>query len=249
MKKTHLVIGLAVLLAVAIGAGYALRDKPASQNISTNTPSPTSTSQQVSSTGFNKQQHSLTESGSLWVIASKKRPLAKGYAPESLVTPKVLLRLSGSDEQMKVSSVMAPSLEALFAAAKNDGVTLRLSSAYRSEALQTQFYSSYVARDGQEAADKYSARPGTSEHQTGLAADIIPANDACHLQVCFGDMAEGKWLAAHAHEHGFIIRYLDGKESITTYQYEPWHLRYVGNELASELHKNGLTMEEFFNHY
>lgn len=149
---------------------------------------------------------------------------------------------------MQVSSVMAPALQEMVAAAKKDNVNLMLSSGYRSETLQTQFYNNYVAKDGQAAADRYSARPGTSEHQTGLAADMIPTNDKCHLEVCFAQTAEGKWLAAHAHEYGFIIRYLDGKEAETTYQYEPWHIRYVGKELAAQLHTSGQTMEAFFDY-
>lgn len=247
MKKIYVGAAIIALVLVATGIGYALRDRPTSTQ-RTGSPA-TNTQSNPSASGFNKQQYSLTDSSSMWVIANKNHPLSKGYAPAELVTPDVLLRLSGSDEQMHVSSVMAPHLKALFDGAKNDGITLRLSSAYRSEALQKQFYDSYSARDGQEAADKYSARPGTSEHQTGLAADIIPANDQCHLQICFGDLPEGKWLAAHAHEYGFIIRYQQGKEATTTYQYEPWHIRYVGNELAAELHRTGLTMEEFFNYY
>jgi D-alanyl-D-alanine carboxypeptidase len=246
MKKTYAGIAIIALIVVAICVGYLMRDKSPATKSAANT---TTNTQASNSSGLNKQQYSITDSSSIWVIANKHHALAKGYAPAEIVVPNILLRLGNGDEQMHVSSIMAPHLEALFEGAKKDGITLRLSSAYRSEALQKQFYDSYSAKDGQEAADKYSARPGTSEHQTGLAADIIPGNDQCHLQICFGDLPEGKWLAAHAHEYGFIIRYQQGKESITTYQYEPWHIRYVGTDLAAELHKNGLTMEEFFNYY
>jgi D-alanyl-D-alanine carboxypeptidase len=112
--------------------------------------------------------------------------------------------------------------------------------------LQKQFYDSYVGQDGQEAADRYSARPGTSEHQTGISFDATSLSETCHLEICFETTPEGKWIAEHAHEYGFIIRYLKDKESVTGYQYEPWHLRYVGKELAAELKRTGLTMEEFF---
>lgn len=197
-------------------------------------------------TGFDKARYSTADSSSLWVIANKKHPLSKGYAPTKLVVPDVPLRLEPTAEQMQVSSVIKLPLETMFAAAKKDGIQLKLSSGYRSEALQTSLYNAYVAKDGQAAADTYSARPGTSEHQTGLAADIIPIGPSCHLEVCFADTAEGKWLATHAHEYGFIIRYLKDKQAETTYMYEPWHIRYVGNDLASELYKNNQTMEAFF---
>jgi zinc D-Ala-D-Ala carboxypeptidase len=147
---------------------------------------------------------------------------------------------------MQLSAAAQPALEQRFAAAAEDGVTLVFGSGYRSEALQRQFYESYVARDGQAAADRYSARPGTSEHQTGLAVDITSVGGRCHLEVCFEDLPEGQWLAANAHRYGFIIRYPDGKESITGYQYEPWHMRYVGTELSAEINRTGLTLEEFF---
>jgi D-alanyl-D-alanine carboxypeptidase len=217
----------------------ALSNKPAARP-DTITPS--------SQDEFNKQLHSLTEPSSIWVIANKTHALPTSYAPASLVTPEINLRLRGTEEQMKISSVASSSLESLFAAAKKDGLSLKLSSGYRSGALQKQFYDSYVARDGQTAADTYSARPGTSEHQTGLAADIIPDNDACHLEVCFANLPEGAWLAKHAHEHGFIIRYLKDKQAHTGYQYEPWHIRYVDKGLAKKLYESGLTMEEFFDY-
>ena len=108
------------------------------------------------------------------------------------------------------------------------------------------FYDAYAARDGQAAADRYSARPGTSEHQTGLSFDVTAADGSCHLEVCFENTPEGLWVAENAHLFGFVIRYPEGKENITGYQYEPWHLRYVGPALAEQLHDTGQTLEEFF---
>lgn len=258
MKRWLVVFSLViVVLLVCGGAVFWLAQRAVLPAASTASPTPTTdisnapapttpqaTTSNVSS--FNKTQYSTTDASSIWVIANKKFPLPSGYAPAKLVTPNVPLRLEASAEQMHVSAVTAPPLEALFAAANKAGVSIKLSSGYRSEALQKQFYDSYVAKDGQAAADTYSARPGTSEHQTGLAVDIMAANNKCSLETCFADTPEGQWLKAHAHEYGFIIRYLDGKQAITTYQYEPWHIRYVGPELATELAKNNLTMEEFF---
>ncbi len=134
----------------------------------------------------------------------------------------------------------------MFAAAAKDGNQLLLASGYRSEGLQRTLYNGYVQKEGQAAADRSSAKPGTSEHQTGLAADVGAASRKCEIEVCFGDMPEGEWLANHASHYGFIIRYPQGKEAVTGYEYEPWHIRYVGVALATELLPTQQTMEEFF---
>ena len=119
------------------------------------------------------------------------------------------------------------------------GYDMSLISGYRSYDYQKQLYEGYVARDGQAAADRYSARPGTSEHQTGLAFDVAS------LEQSWGDSEAGKWLAAHAHEYGFIIRYPKGKEHITGYMYEPWHIRYLGYDIACDVYASELTLEEY----
>lgn len=122
-----------------------------------------------------------------------------------------------------------------------------LSSGYRSYNYQTSLYSNYVKNEGQTAADTQSARPGHSEHQTGLAADIEPASRNCEVDQCFATTPEGKWLAANAYTYGFIIRYPADKVDVTGYEYEPWHIRYIGAPLATELHNQGIeTLEEFF---
>lgn len=196
---------------------------------------------------FNKQRYSLDDPTSPWVVVNRERPLPDSFVPSELVVPEVQLRLDHSAEQMQISHQAAPALEEMFAAAQADGVELVFGSGYRSVSLQAEFYNSYVEREGRAAADRYSARPGTSEHQTGLAADITSPDASCHLEICFADTPQGQWVAENAHRYGFIVRYPDGKEDITGYQYEPWHLRYVGPELAQELHESGQTMEEFFN--
>ncbi len=124
-------------------------------------------------------------------------------------------------------------------AAAREGLTLYIVSGYRSYDHQANTYQRYCSRDGREAADRYSARPGHSEHQTGLCFDINS------LYYSFGDTAEGKWLAAHCPEYGFIIRYPQNGESSTGYRYEPWHVRYLGTELAKSVTDSGLTLEEY----
>lgn len=136
----------------------------------------------------------------------------------------------------------------MFAAAAADGVILNLQSGYRSYNLQTSVYNRWVAQKGQAVADTESARPGHSEHQTGLAADVGGVTrPACNVEQCFADTSEGKWVAAHAHEYGFVIRYSLGQDGVTGYTYEPWHLRYVGPELARQVQAEGAkTLEAFF---
>jgi len=197
--------------------------------------------------GFDKTKYSIDQPGSPWWIVNKKRSLEPlEYVPPDLVVPNVRLRLAAASEQMKFSRQAIPSLEAMFEAAQNEGLNLVFGSGYRSYALQKSFYDGYVTSLGQAEADRTSARPGTSEHQTGLAFDATVTSGQCHLDKCFADLPEGQWVKAHAHEYGFIIRYQQGKEAITGYDYEPWHLRYVGKELAAELKKTGQTLEEFF---
>lgn len=131
--------------------------------------------------------------------------------------------------------------QALSGAASKEGLSIYLNSGFRSYHDQEIIYENYVKEDGKDKADTYSARPGFSEHQTGLVIDVNTVDDA------FGSTREAAWLAEHAHEYGFIIRYPQGKESITGYQYEPWHIRYVGSKLANKLYKSGQCLEEYFN--
>lgn len=118
-------------------------------------------------------------------------------------------------------------------------------SGYRSYPTQVQLYNRYVARDGKKAADKYSARPGYSEHQTGLTFDVGGVNSDKNLYASFGKTKEGQWIAKNAHKYGFIVRYPKGKEKVTGYQYEPWHLRYLGKGTATKVYQSGKTLEEY----
>ena len=117
-------------------------------------------------------------------------------------------------------------------------------SGFRSYDYQTQLYQNYVNKDGKEAADTYSARPGYSEHQTGLAFDILNGSGGL-LGENPQDEKAVEWLHSHAHEYGFIVRFLEGKEAITGYQAEAWHLRYVG-DIAEKIYTLKQTLEEYF---
>lgn len=192
---------------------------------------------------FNMHQHSLDDPNSIWVVVNKRRPLNPlDYAPADLVFPEGIANRNGQPLRAEAADAAVRMLEA----AQAEGVWFQLGSAYRDYARQDSLYHGYIARDGQAAADTYSARPGHSEHQTGLTADFDDGG-SCYLLWCFADTEAGMWLEAHAHEFGWILRYPEGYDHITGYTFEPWHFRYVGIELATEMREQGvLTLEEFF---
>ncbi len=164
-----------------------------------------------------------------------------------MVYPDIPFTFAEKNEKRKMRKDAASAIEKLFAGADKDGIHLAGVSAYRSYATQKSIFQRYVLKDGEEKAKMYSAVPGTSEHETGLAIDVTGSDGKCAAEDCFGGTKEAKWLEAHAAEYGFIIRYPKGKSSITGYQYEPWHIRYVGIDVSKELAAKGLTMEEYYN--
>ncbi len=135
---------------------------------------------------------------------------------------------------------LVAAFQAMQAEAAAAGFSLWILSGYRSHAHQTDNYTQRVAEVGQETADRGMARPGHSEHQTGLAIDVNS------LSTSFGSTPTGQWVAQNAYRFGFVVRYPDGKEAVTGFKYEPWHLRYLGVELATELTASGLTLEEYY---
>lgn len=177
-------------------------------------------------------------------VVNKNVALTKDYVPKNLVIPNVKFSFSGKHEKKYMEKEAAGALEKLFAGAAKDKHTLVAISGYRSYTRQSQIFNQNIKQYGEKEANRSSARPGQSEHQTGLAMDISAASVGYNLTSRFGTTKEGKWLAAHAHEYGFIIRYPKDKEKITGYVYEPWHVRYVGKELATHLYENKITLEE-----
>ncbi|WP_149427060.1 MULTISPECIES: M15 family metallopeptidase [Exiguobacterium] len=179
------------------------------------------------------------------VVVNKKYSLPIDYKPSDLVVPDVSFSYSGVLEQSYMRAPAAKQMEKMFAAAKKEGVTLNAVSGFRSGERQKVLYNNYVARDGKAAADQYSARPGNSEHQTGLAFDISAPSVGNGLTAALGDTKEGKWIANNAAKYGFIVRYDRGFQSRTGYTYEPWHIRYVGVDAATQIKNNGQTLEEY----
>ena len=188
----------------------------------------------------------VADPDSIPVLVNKQNKLPEWYQPNDLVEPRIDFIFAEDLPKRKMRAEAAAAIEKLFAGAARDGVILLGVSAYRSRETQEALFQNYVSRDGLEAALLYSAMPGTSEHETGLAIDVTGGDGTCAAEDCFGGSAEAEWLASHAAEYGFIIRYPKGKESITGYQYEPWHLRYVGKKIATHIAARGITLEEYY---
>jgi D-alanyl-D-alanine carboxypeptidase len=151
------------------------------------------------------------------LLANKQHPLPQNYAP-------------GESKEARAA------FETMKKDAQAEDINLNAFSTYREFARQKQLYEGYAAKDGAQAADRYSARPGFSEHQTGLAFDIGEAGQEQHwASASFGATKGGKWLKANAHKYGFILRYPEGAEKITGYMHESWHFRYVGNAAAKDI--------------
>lgn len=188
----------------------------------------------------------VTNAESVTVIVNKQRSLPDGYEPTDLVEPNVPFSFNEPHEKRNMRKEAAEALEKLFAAADSEGIELRAVSGYRSFARQKSVYDNHVATKGEAEASRISAVPGTSEHQTGLTIDVSSPSAGNALDQSFGQTTEGIWLANNAPKYGFIIRYPEGQEGITGYVYEPWHIRYVGEDLALDIAESGLTLEEYF---
>ncbi|WP_312832092.1 M15 family metallopeptidase [Sedimentibacter saalensis] len=179
-------------------------------------------------------------------LVNKKNNLSSTYVPEDLVKLEGIPTVLENPEINQLRETAYIALKDMFqAAADEEGYELHARSGYRSYGTQKDLYNSYVKNHGQAAADKYSAKPGQSEHQTGLSMDITCAAMNFQLDDTFGNTDEGKWVSENAHRFGFIVRYPKNKEDITGYFYEPWHIRYLGVELATKVYESGLTLEEF----
>ncbi len=177
-------------------------------------------------------------------LVSKQYALAGDFVPADLVALPARWVAPGYGAQQLVAPA-ADALEALLAAARADGLELRVRSSYRSYATQQQTFEYWVQEHGLAQAERESARAGHSEHQLGTTADLTSASVAWDLDASFGDAPEGLWLAAHEWEYGFALSYPRGQEAVTGYEYEPWHIRYIGRAHAAAWHRSGLTLIEY----
>ncbi|QAY61770.1 D-alanyl-D-alanine carboxypeptidase family protein [Microbacterium protaetiae] len=189
---------------------------------------------------------SLSDPTHVWVVVDKLRPLEPAdYAPSPRSKPTDVRSLDGSG----LRSDAARALAALGKAARAAGAgEIALNSGYRSYTTQQGNYGTQKSERGQSGADAVSARPGYSEHQTGLAGDVVPCTgDACGTLDDIAGTTQGDWIVAHAWEYGWVVRYEKGETDVTGYSPEPWHLRYIGTDLAKAYHQGGYhTLEEFF---
>ncbi|MEL4106644.1 D-alanyl-D-alanine carboxypeptidase family protein [Oscillospiraceae bacterium WX1] len=174
--------------------------------------------------------------GSTNVLVNKYHALPKTYVPKGLET----INAKYSVGTQKLTRAARLAFEKMCADAKKLGYKIFATSAYRSYDKQAAVYDSFYTPDDPTAQDRLAARPGYSEHQTGLAVDVIRSNTALTSTSTY------KWYVKNAYKYGFIIRYPDGKESVTGYSFEPWHLRYVGVKLATAVYKSGLTFDEYY---
>ena len=182
---------------------------------------------------------STSDAASPWVVINKKHPITpEDYVPASLST------VGGK----QVAGVVVPDLTALLAAAEGNGVRITLTSGYRSLGYQRGVHERAVERDGFAVAESLSARPGYSEHQTGLAIDFGSSTaPGCAVQDCYEGTPEARWLAERAGEFGFLLRYTAQHTDVTGYAPESWHYRWVGVDLVRQMAERGVaTLEEFF---
>lgn len=246
-RRATLSLAVAVLVLAAFATacspcpvGADPRERPGSSHSAQRpgTPGPDAAAAEDDSSTLDLMANSHTEPSSLWVVVNKPTPLDPiDYEPE-LATVRGYL----------VQPVVVDDLTALLAAADDDDVHLTLRSAYRSYDAQVRVYDDWARQLGRDRADQVSAHPGHSEHQTGLAVDLgSSSRPECDFEACFADTAEGRWVAAHAGDFGFLMRYTQQNATITGFAPEGWHLRYVGRELAAYLRGHAITtLEEAF---
>jgi D-alanyl-D-alanine carboxypeptidase len=198
---------------------------------------------------FAPPKYSIDEAASVWVVVNKQRPVSPvQYKPENLAFPDFSKPKTQNPFGLKLREEAALATQQLaLAMRKAKAGTLILNSGFRTYKTQKSMYDRTKQTRGLKVAENLTARPGHSEHQLGLAADFSVKGQGCAIMACFGDTVGGKWLANNAHEYGFVLRYPKGSEAITGFQYEPWHFRYVGVELAREMKDKGIkTLEEFW---
>jgi len=174
------------------------------------------------------------------VVVNKNYALTSDYKPKDLVPVDIEFLPESTEEERYMTKESAKALEELIDAASKEGVYLYGLSGYRSYKTQKNLYEYNVETQGKSYSDKYVAKPGASEHQLGEAMDLATSS---------GWISEGcpeaNWIANNAYKYGFIVRYESGKEDITGYNYEPWHVRYVGSEMSEKIYNDGITLEEF----
>jgi len=185
-----------------------------------------------------------TDTSSYILLVNKTHKLSSDYVPADLRNPRVRFISYAASNVRKMRSTAANAVESLFSAAKEDGLTLLAVSCYRPYSYQEEVYTAKLKKDGKAEADKYVAEPGSSEHQTGLAMDLL-STEYTELDSGFENTKAYTWLKENCARYGFIIRYPKEKVSVTKYSFEPWHIRYVGTAAAQDIMGKSITLEEY----
>ncbi len=184
----------------------------------------------------------------LLVLVNKQHPVDSDYVPEDLAPVKYYAPDRNKNSRF-MRAEAADHFHELVEAAQAENIDIVMTTAYRSYEFQQILWDNYVKEKGEEEANKTSARPGESEHQTGLAVDCSTSEIDNRNSQDFADTAAGRWVAENAYKYGFILRFPEGKSDITGYSYESWHLRYVGAAAAKDIYDNDLTLEEYVEEY
>jgi zinc D-Ala-D-Ala carboxypeptidase len=239
-------LGAAALVVVLAGCTPAASAPTTTDPVEPQTSEPATTSAAPSPSPtptFDLTAHSVDDPASIWVVVDKQRPLQpKSWVPPDLVTPDV-----PHTNVPQLRQVASDALVTMIAAAKEDGVGVTSLSAYRPYTVQKSIFERNLASLGEEKTLQLTAKPGYSEHQTGLADDLGDASGACGIAECFATTPAGTWLKANSWRYGWILRYPKGFDDITGITWEPWHFRYVGEELAAEMHRTDVrTLEQMF---
>lgn len=196
----------------------------------------------ISSNGEPETKYTITNPSDLLTLVKKGFYLPEGYEPE-LVDPEI--PVAPDCQNPKMTKETSDALTKMYKAAKQEGLELVVNSAYRSYQTQVETMADFVARYNTQYANEYVAQPGASEHQTGLGVDLTSQSVVEGKRITFGDTEEYRWVIKNCARFGFIIRFEDGTDGITGIAHEPWHLRYVGEDVAKEIQKNGWTFEEY----
>lgn len=249
-RRLTAVVAAALAATLLTSCGGGAPDEPTSSPTPspTQAPSPTpSTSPtptpEPTETEEPEPEYNIDSADSLTVVVNKARPLAPAdYVPETVAS--TVYSVNGQPLRPEANEALAQ-MNADVTEATGSGFVL--CSGYRSYSYQGELYNGYVAGYGQEAADATSARPGHSEHQLGLAADIMGEGQGCSLGEGYSVTESGQWVNENAWRYGFILRYPEGSQPIVGYAYEPWHWRYIGVDIAQDMREQGITtLEEYF---
>lgn len=196
----------------------------------------------ISSNGEPETKYTITNPSNLLTLVKKGFYLPEDYEPE-LVDPEI--PVAPDCQNPKMTKETSDALTKMYKSAKQEGLELVVNSAYRSYQTQVETMADFVARYNTQYANEYVAQPGASEHQTGLGVDLTSQSVVEGKRITFGDTEEYRWVIKNCARFGFIIRFEDGTDGITGIAHEPWHLRYVGEDVAKEIQKNGWTFEEY----